>query len=101
MSKGYIVFTEQIHDQAALDAYSAAAVPTVLAAGGRAVIAGPPADVVEGTWHGDITVMLEFDSVEKATAWYQSADYQAVAGQRRAAADTNAAIFEGFTPPAG
>ncbi len=99
MTKGYVVFTEAIHDQAALDAYAAAATPTVLAAGGTAVVVGPPSEVVEGEWHGDTTIVLEFDSVEAATAWYRSDAYQEVASQRQAAADSNVAIFAGFVPP--
>ncbi len=98
MAKGYIIFTEQIDDHQALEAYAAAAVPTVVAAGGTAVVAGPPAETVEGAWHGDTTVILEFESLEAATAWYHSDDYQTVAGMRHGAATSNVAIFEGFMP---
>ncbi len=99
MTKGYVVFTETIHDQAELDAYAGTATPTVLAAGGTPIIVGPPAEVAEGEWHGDITVMLEFDSLEAATAWYHGDAYQEVARQRHAAATSNVAIFSGFAPP--
>jgi uncharacterized protein (DUF1330 family) len=101
MSKGYILFTEEIHDREALDAYTMAAVPSVIAAGGRAVIAGPPAQVPEGHWHGHTTVVLEFDSVDAARAWYHGAAYQAVIGQRHGAATSNVAIFAGFELPPG
>ena len=37
MSKGYVIFTEKISDSDALAAYSAAAVPSVIAAGGPAI----------------------------------------------------------------
>ncbi len=100
MSKGYVIFTEKITNQQALDAYAAAAVPTVIAAGGTAIIAGPPTQVAEGDWHGDITVVLEFDTLDAARSWYHSADYQTVASQRHDAATSNVAIFEGFDPPA-
>ena len=99
MPKGYVIFTEQVSDPDALAAYSAAAVPTVIAAGGTAIIAGPPHSVAEGDWHGDITVMLEFESVAAANAWYTGPDYQAIIGQRHQAASSNVAIFEAFTPP--
>ena len=96
MTKGYVVFTEAIHDQEALDAYTGAATPTVLAAGARPLIIGPPAEVTEGEWHGDVTVILEFESLDAAVAWYRSDEYQAVIPQRHAAADSNVAIFSGF-----
>ncbi len=99
MTKGYIIFTEAIHDQEALDEYAAAATPTVLAAGGTPITIGQPTEVVEGEWHGDTTIILEFESVEAATAWYRSDAYQAVAGRRQAAATSNVAIFVGFSPP--
>ncbi|UMB72105.1 DUF1330 domain-containing protein [Mycobacterium paraterrae] len=51
---------------------------------------------LEGTWHGDQTVVLEFDSVEAAQAWYESDAYQAAAKLRQAAADCNAVIISGF-----
>jgi len=34
-----------------------------------------------------------------ANAWYDSNDYQAVIGHRHQAANSNVAVFEGFTPP--
>jgi uncharacterized protein (DUF1330 family) len=99
MTKGYIIFTEHVTDPEGIAAYSAAAVPSVIAAGGTAVIAGPPQRIAEGDWHGNITVVLEFDSLDAANAWYDGPDYQAVIGQRHQSAISNVAIFEGFVPP--
>jgi uncharacterized protein (DUF1330 family) len=99
MPKGYAVFTEQINDPAALGAYARAAMPTIAAAGGRAVVASPADEVLEGDWFGNQTVILEFPTVEAARAWYNSPEYQAVVGQRHAAAVSNAAIFAGFEMP--
>lgn len=99
MPKGYVIFTEKVSDPEGLAAYSAAAVPSVIAAGGTAIIAGPSHLVAEGKWHGEVTVVLEFESVAAAKAWYTGPDYQAVIEQRHKAASSNVAIFEGFTPP--
>lgn len=99
MPKGYIIFTEDVRDPDALSAYAKAAVPTVLASGGRPIIAGGAADVLEGEWHGHQTVLIEWDSVEAARAWYDSPEYQAIIGQRHASAHSNAAIFAGFEMP--
>ena len=95
----YIIFTEDIHDAGAIQAYAAAAVPSVLQYGGVPRIASNATEVVEGEWHGQQTVMIEFESVEAAKAWYDSPEYQAVVGQRHAAATSNAAIFEQFSMP--
>jgi len=99
MTKGYIIFTEQVTDHDGLAAYTAAAIPSVIAAGATAIIAGSPQRVAEGEWHGDTTVVLEFASIDAANAWYDSDDYQAVIGQRHKAANSNVAVFAGFTPP--
>ena len=96
MPKGYIIFTEAIHDREAMDTYSQAAVPTIMGAGSNVLVASPEAEVLEGEWHGNQTVVLEFESVEAAKAWYQSEDYQAAIPLRQAAADCNVAILPGF-----
>jgi len=99
MTKGYIIFTEQVTDAEGIAAYATAAVPSVIAGGGTAIIAGSPQRVAEGEWHGTTTVVLEFPSIEAANAWYDGPDYQAVIGQRHQAANSNVAVFEGFIPP--
>ena len=44
---------------------------------------GTAPEVVEGTWHGDQTVVLEFESVDAARAWYESEAYQKAAKLRQ------------------
>lgn len=95
----YIIFTEDVTNPEALQAYAGKAVPTVLQYGGVPRIAGGASEVLEGEWHGQQTVMIEFESVEAAQAWYNSPEYQAVIGERHAAASSNAAIFEQFSLP--
>jgi len=46
-------------------------------------------------------VVLEFDSVEDARAWYNTPEYKAAAAKRMQAADYRTIIVEGWTPPAG
>lgn len=99
MSKGYIIFTMQVAAPRGIAAYTASAVPSVIAAGGTAIIAGSPQRVAEGEWHGNTTVVLEFESIDAANAWYDSDEYQAVIGQRHQAASSNVAVFEGFAAP--
>ncbi|MHB8329865.1 MAG: DUF1330 domain-containing protein [Acidimicrobiales bacterium] len=101
MPKGYAIFTEKVNDEGGMGAYVQAALPTVFAAGGTVIVAAPPEEVLEGGWHGNQTVILEFASVEAARAWYRSPDYQAVIGGRHAAAESNAVIISGFEMPTG
>jgi uncharacterized protein (DUF1330 family) len=93
-AKGYVILTEAIKDPEGMKAYGQAA---RTAMDGATVLAvDTAAKVIEGTWHGDQTVLLEFESVEAARAWYESEGYQKAAKLRQAAADCNAVIIAGF-----
>jgi uncharacterized protein (DUF1330 family) len=94
MPKGYVILTEAIKDPEGMTAYGRAA---GAAMGGVNILAVDTApEVVEGTWHGDQTVVLEFESVDAARAWYESEAYQKAAKLRHDAADCNAVIVSGF-----
>ncbi len=77
MAKAYwITCYHEIMDPAKLAAYAKLAGPSIEAAGGRFLARGPAARAFEG---GKLerTVLIEFDSVEKAVATYESAGYKA------------------------
>jgi uncharacterized protein (DUF1330 family) len=99
MPKGYATFTLDVRDQARLFEYIEAATPSILEAGGNLIVAGTPERVLEGNWHGNRTVILEFPTVEAAQRWYDSAEYQAVIGMRHEAAESKAIIAAGFELP--
>ncbi|OBA64868.1 hypothetical protein A5647_25800 [Mycobacterium sp. 1100029.7] len=94
MPKGYVILTEAIKDPEGMKAYGKAAGSAMSGATILAVDTAP--QVVEGSWHGDQTVVLEFASVQAARAWYESEGYQQAAKLRQAAADCNAVILSGF-----
>ena len=52
MPKGYMIFTEDIRDDAGIGVYAQQAVPTVLQAGGRILVVDDACELVEGSWHG-------------------------------------------------
>ncbi|MFF4113164.1 DUF1330 domain-containing protein [Streptomyces sp. NPDC001714] len=100
MPKGYVIFTEAIDDPAGMAAYGRAAGPSIAESGAAVLAADPRPQVLEGAWHGDQTVVLEFESVAAARAWYESAAYAKAKSLRQAAARTNAVIVAGFAPRA-
>ncbi len=92
--KGYIIITEDIKDPEGMKEYAKLA---GAAMGGAKVLAvDTNAEVLEGSWHGSQTVVLEFESVEAAREWYNSEQYQAAVKLRQAAADCNGVIISGF-----
>jgi uncharacterized protein (DUF1330 family) len=99
MPKGYVIFIENITDEAAYQGYVAKAAGSVMQSGGSAIVLHDDAEVLEGEWPWKRTVILEFESVDKAREWYNSPEYQAIVGERHAAADANAVIVGGFEMP--
>jgi uncharacterized protein (DUF1330 family) len=96
MPKGYLIVTEAIHDPELMATYGQASAAPVVEYGGKVLAVDEDVHVLEGTWHGTRTVVVEFESVEKAQAWYDSPGYQAVLPLRQAAAECNAVILTGF-----
>jgi uncharacterized protein (DUF1330 family) len=101
LPKGYVIFTEFINDVEAMAGYKEASGPTMAAHGAKLLVVDPEPEVVEGEWPATMTVLLEFESVEAAKAWYYSDEYQAAAMIRQAGADTNAVILAGRDPQGG
>jgi uncharacterized protein (DUF1330 family) len=77
MPRGYwITFYRSVSNPAALAAYASLAGPVIQAGGGRFLARGTPVQAFE---HGlqERSVLIEFDSVERALAVYRSSEYQA------------------------
>lgn len=96
MKKGYVIVTEKIRDADALNAYAQKAGATCQQYGGRPLVFHDGAEVLEGTWHGERTLVIEFESVDAAHAWYRSPEYQAIIGERHSAAESNLVVVPGF-----
>lgn len=101
MPKGYVILTEAVNDWEGMEAYGRASAPSMIQAGARPLVVDTQPRVLEGEWHGSRTVVVEFESVEAAQAWYDSTAYEKAKPLRQAAADTNAVIVTGFEMPRG
>jgi len=100
MPKGYMIFTEDIRDDAGMNVCAQQAIPTITQAGGRVIVADDVPELIEGP--GTVSgPSLSVDSVEAARNWYRSPEYQGIVGLRHAAADSNAVIVAGFEMPTG
>ncbi len=97
MAKAYwITAYRSISNTDALVAYAKLAAPALTAAGGRFLARGMPAKTME---HGLMqrAVLIEFDSVEKALAAYNSPGYsQALKALGSGAAERDMRIIEGL-----
>jgi uncharacterized protein (DUF1330 family) len=95
MPKGYwITFYRSVSNPEALAAYGKLAGPAITAGGGRFVVRGMPAKTYEAGLN-QRTVVIEFDSLEKAIATFESAEYQAAKKLLEGAAERDIRMVEG------
>jgi len=95
MPKGYwITLYRSISNQEALAAYGKLAGPAIAAGGGRFVVRGTPGKVYE-VGLNQRTVVIEFDSLEKAIATFESAEYQAAKKLLEGSAERDIRMVEG------
>ena len=90
----YFIAQYQVNDPALYQEYAKGAGPAVAAGGGKLLAFDVGAETIEGSPPGPQTVIIEFESVEAAKAWYHSDDYQAVVGKRLAATEGYAVISQ-------
>lgn len=95
MAKGYWIANIEVHDAGRYGDYQRFVRPFLAAHGARFVVRGGRQDIVEGTAHGR-TVIVEFESYEKALAAYHSHDYQEGLKHRLESATTDLIVVEGF-----
>jgi uncharacterized protein (DUF1330 family) len=94
--KGYwVVCYQSVSDPSVLPEYAKVARPALEAAGGRILIGGKPAKTYESGANQTV-VLIEFDSVEKAIAAYESDAYKAALKVFNNAAQRDIRIVEGM-----
>jgi uncharacterized protein (DUF1330 family) len=97
MAKAYwICFYRSISNPAAVAEYAKLAGPAIQSEGGRVLAKGLPVKTYEAGLEMR-TVILEFDTVQQATAAYESDAYKAARRVIDGAAERDIRIVEGIT----
>jgi uncharacterized protein (DUF1330 family) len=96
----YIVVQIAIADPATYARYRDLAPPSIALYGGRYLVRGGPATVLEGTWQPARLVILEFPDRARAQAWWDSPEYAPAKALRQQSAATEMLLIEG-SPPDG
>ncbi|CAI8039906.1 hypothetical protein GBAR_LOCUS22252 [Geodia barretti] len=91
----YIIATIEVTDPEKFEVYRGQVPATIENHGGRYLARGGEVTVVEGDQPTRRTVILEFDSLEKANGWYYSDDYAGPKELRIASTISNVTIVEG------
>ncbi|MCB4361936.1 DUF1330 domain-containing protein [Quatrionicoccus australiensis] len=94
--KGYIVAEVKVHDANAMARYRLMSQAAVEQYGGRFLVRGGAAEILEGKWTPpQRMIVVEFDTVEQAKRFYDSAEYQAARKVRENAAEMNMLVIAG------
>lgn len=93
----YAIAQLTIHDRERYQRYVAAFMPILTRYGGRLLAADEHPEVTEGQWDGDKVVLMAFPDRETFAAWLRSPEYQEIAKDRFAAAETTAILVRGLT----
>jgi len=97
MAKAYwVVCYRAIKNQEAWGAYAKLAVPAILQSGGRFLVRGMPAKTHEGGLNQRV-VLVEFDSLEKATAAHDTPAYKEALRVLGNAVERDLRIVEGVS----
>ena len=91
----YLVAQLNIHDRATYAKYGSAFMDIFTQYEGKLLSVEETPKVLEGEWGYVRTVLLEFPSEERAHAWYESKEYQAIAEYRRVASTANLVLIRG------
>jgi len=94
----YFIVQLEITDAEPFQEYAAKVPATVEKFGGRYLVRGGTYDVLEGEWPERRHVVLEFPSVERARAWYDSPDYAPLKALRLSASRGAGILIEGVEP---
>jgi uncharacterized protein (DUF1330 family) len=92
----YVIVETDISDPEQYERYKAASPGAVAAGGGRFVVRGGELAVLEGDWSPTRLVILEFEDLDAAKAWYESAAYQDAKQLREGAARLRMVAVEGL-----
>jgi uncharacterized protein (DUF1330 family) len=96
----YVVVEVTVKDAETYERYKQLAPSSIGLYGGRYVVRGGATEVLEGTWSPARLVLLEFPSVERARAWWNSPEYAPAKALRQASASTDMVLVEGLPPGA-
>lgn len=93
----FIISQVEVRDPQDFAAYRSIAEQSITRFDGRYLVRGGEQSVLEGHWRGR-TVIVEFPSVERARAWYESADYAPARALTEKALARNLVLVEGALP---
>ncbi len=91
----YVIAEVEIHDPETYARYRARTPELVARHGGRFLVRGGAAELLEGGMPPARVVVIAFDDMEAARRFYHSPEYQEIAALRQKAAHSRLVLVEG------
>ena len=92
----YVIADIDVKDPVRYADYRKMVPASIEAYGGRFLARGGKVESLEGPWAPKRTVIVEFPSVERAKAWWDSAEYAPAKALRRSASEGSLILLEGL-----
>lgn len=92
----YVIVEVEVTDPATYEEYKKLTPASLAAYEGKFIVRGGQYETLEGDWKPNRIVMLEFPTVERAKAWWNSPEYTKAKAIRHRAANTKMIVLEGF-----
>jgi uncharacterized protein (DUF1330 family) len=94
--KAYVIVNVAIRDPERYKDYIKAATPTVAAHGGKYIVRGGRAELLEGSAAIHRIVVLEFPSYAQAKGWFESPEYREAQKIRQSCSAGDLILVEGM-----
>lgn len=91
----YVVVEIEVTEPTQYETYKQLAPASIRKYGGRYLVRGHPVETLEGKWSPKRFVILQFDSMQKAKAWWSSPEYREAKLLRQACARTEMICVQG------
>ena len=91
----YVIADIEVTDPEAFEEYRKLVPPLVAKYGGKYLVRGGNFEIVEGDWAPKRLTVLEFESLERAKQFYDSAEYEPVKQIRLKSTPSNLLLVEG------
>lgn len=91
----YVIVEMTVTDPVRIEDYRKLAGASVAQHGGRFIVRGGRCESLDGDWHPQRLVVIEFPGLEQAKRWHASPEYRAACEIRNRAASTRMVAVEG------
>jgi uncharacterized protein (DUF1330 family) len=92
----YIIVEVAIHNPAEYEDYKKLTPASLIPFDGKFIVRGGKTETLEGDWNPERIVVVEFPTLEKAKAWWNSESYAPAKALRQRTAHTKMIVVPGF-----